>query len=63
MPATFIWLIKGRYQLAVTAGYCVPDFFTEEPLLRKYSLALSRLRVEAERETRHPISLSTPKRN
>lgn len=35
MPATFIWLIKGRYQLDVTASYCFPAFFTEEPLLKK----------------------------
>lgn len=35
MPATFIWLIKGRYQLPVTAGYCFPAFFTEELLLKK----------------------------
>lgn len=35
MPATFIWLIKGRYQLAVTANYCFPAFFTEEVLLKK----------------------------
>lgn len=36
MPATFIWLIKGRYQLAVTAPYCLPALFTEEPLLKKF---------------------------
>lgn len=35
MPATFIWLIKGRYQLPVTASYCYPAFFTEELLLKK----------------------------
>lgn len=41
MPATFIWLIKGRYQLAVTASYCFPAFFTEEPLLKKFSGSFS----------------------
>lgn len=35
MPATFIWLIKGIYQLVVTASYCFPSFFTGESLLKK----------------------------
>lgn len=63
MPATFIWLIKGRYQLAVTASYCFPAFFTEEPLLKKNSLALFQLIVEANREPQNPISFSTLKDN
>lgn len=29
MPAALIWLIKGRDQPAVTAGYCFPRSFPE----------------------------------
>lgn len=62
MPATFIWLIKGRYQLAVTASYCFPAFFTEEPLLKKFSGSFQ-LIVEANREAQNPISFLIPKHN
>lgn len=62
MPAALIWLIKGRYQPPVTAGYCFPGSFPER-LLEGTSLALLQLIAEANGETRHPIALSAPKHN
>lgn len=59
MPATFIWLIKGRYQLAVTASYCFPAFFTEEPLLKKFSGSFSANSGSQERATKSHLLLHT----
>lgn len=59
MPATFIWLIKGRYQLAVTASYCFPAFFTEEPLFKKFSGSFSANSGSQERATKSHLPLNT----
>ena len=59
MPATFIWLIKGRYQLAVTASYCFPAFFTEEPLLKKFSGSFSATSGSEQRATKSHLLLDT----
>lgn len=60
MPTTFIWLIKGRYQPAVTARYCFPAFFTEEPLLKKkFSGSFSANSGSQQRATKSHLLLST----
>lgn len=60
MPATFIWLIKGRYQLAVTAGYCPPAFFTEEVLWKKKFLGpFSANSGSQRRDTKSHLPLDT----
>lgn len=59
MPATFIWLIKGRYQLSVTASYCFLAFFTEEPLLKKFSGSFSANSGSQQRATKPHLLLNT----
>lgn len=66
MPATFIWLIKGIYQLVVTASYCFPLSLQESLYLKKNkkSLAPFRLIVEVNSHktpspSQYPNTIST----